>query len=74
MNIKEEYLKNGIVISGSPAKGFTVFTVLTQHFKIASLDELTNEKFEEAIEANEEKSTIEAIEALSEFTENFYNI
>lgn len=53
MNI-EKYIENGITIEGNPKKGFNVFTIATQHFKISSLEELTPSKFEEMIKKQEE--------------------
>lgn len=44
-----KYLEQGISIDGNPKDGYTVFTIKTQHFKISSLDELSVERFEEAI-------------------------
>jgi hypothetical protein len=46
----EKYIKNGITITGNPEKGYSVFTIHTQHFDIKTLDELTPEKFEHEIE------------------------
>lgn len=48
--IDDKYLLHGITIEGSPIDGYRVFTTDTQWFKIYSLDELTNERFEDAIE------------------------
>ena len=45
-----EYIKNGITIDGNPIDGYKVFTIPTQHFRIDSLDELTPETFENAIQ------------------------
>jgi hypothetical protein len=45
-----EYIKNGITINGNPIDGYRVFTIPTQHFRIDSLDELTPETFENAIQ------------------------
>lgn len=44
-----KYIEQGISIDGNPKDGYTVFTIKTQHFKISSLDELSVERFEEAI-------------------------
>lgn len=41
-----KYIQNGISITGNPNVGYVVFTELTQHFKITSLDELTSDRFE----------------------------
>lgn len=49
-----KYIKDGITISGSPEKGYRVFTIPTQNFNVSKLSELTADKFEEMIE--EQKS------------------
>ena len=54
-----KYVENGIDIDGNPIDGYTVFTVVTQHFKISSLDELTPERFEKAIVWQEELRLLE---------------
>jgi hypothetical protein len=54
-----KYLESGISIEGSPAKGYTVFTVQTQRFSIASLAELTVDRFERAIQDLQERGEIE---------------
>ena len=36
-----KFIENGMSIVGNPTKGYTIFTVPTQHFKISSLEELT---------------------------------
>ena len=53
-NSIEKYIQDGIRIEGNPKDGYTVFTCPTQHFKIKSLQELTVERFEEAIKAQKE--------------------
>ena len=53
------YIKDGIRIDGDPEKGYTVFTVKTQHFKVSSLDELTPVRFEEAIKEFKDRQKIE---------------
>ena len=54
-----KYLESGISIEGSPAKGYTVFTIKTQRFSIASLAELTVDRFEKAIQDLKERGEIE---------------
>ena len=44
-----KYIEDGITIDGNPKDGYTVFTIITQHFKCQSLDDLTPERFELAI-------------------------
>ena len=48
LKLIEKYIEDGITIDGNPKKGYTVFTIPTQHFKISSLSELTPERFERA--------------------------
>lgn len=48
LNSIEKYIIDGITIDGNPKKGYTVFTIPTQHFRISSLSELTPERFERA--------------------------
>lgn len=50
MNIENKYIVDGIDIRRTYDGDYIVFTIPTQHFKIASLDELTNERFEIEIE------------------------
>lgn len=52
MNIDNRYLLSGIDIS-KRENGYRVFTIPTQHFEITSLDELTNERFEQEIKRQE---------------------
>ncbi len=49
MNIDNKYIVNGITINKTK-DGYKVFTIPTQHFNITSLDDLTNERFEQEIE------------------------
>lgn len=49
-----KYIEDGISISGNPKDGYRVFTIPTQRFFIDSLDELTPEKFEDAIKKQKE--------------------
>lgn len=50
----KKYIKNGLSINGNEKNGYKVFTILTQHFEVKSLDELTPEKFEEMIKRQQE--------------------
>jgi hypothetical protein len=56
LNLDQKYIVDGISIRGNPRDGYTVFTIPTQHFKIKSLDELTNEKMEEMIKFQEQRA------------------
>jgi len=47
-NIDNKYIIDGISIDKTK-DGYRVFTIPTQHFNIVNLDELTNERFEDAI-------------------------
>ena len=57
-NIKK-YIEKGISIDGNPNDGYKVFTIPTQHFKISSLDELTPERFEQALLDKEKRMDFE---------------
>lgn len=57
MNNIHKYIKDGITINKLKNGGYEVFTIPTQHFKIADLSELTPETFEKAITEWEEKET-----------------
>lgn len=48
-NLDKKYIIDGITINRKK-DGYSVFTILTQHFNILDLDELTNERFEKEIE------------------------
>ena len=48
-NLDKKYIIDGITINRKK-DGYSVFTILTQHFSILDLDELTNERFEKEIE------------------------
>lgn len=50
MNIENKYIADGITINKTNDGNYIVFTIPTQHFKVTSLDELTNEMFEKEIE------------------------
>jgi hypothetical protein len=65
----EKYAKEGISIQGDPVKGYTIFTVPTQHFRISSLSELTSERFEEAQRAWKELEEMQN-QSLSEFNKS----
>jgi hypothetical protein len=59
--MKEEILKfieDGINIRKCN-EGYEVFTVKTQHFKISSLNELTEERFDKAIQELKERNDLE---------------
>jgi hypothetical protein len=59
-----KYIKLGISISGNPVDGYEVFTVPTQHFKVASLDDLTPERFEQETQRQKDLSDFEIISAI----------
>jgi AAA+ superfamily predicted ATPase len=44
-NLDKQYIVEGITIDKTK-EGYRVFTIPTQHFTVADLDELTNERFE----------------------------
>ena len=46
----ERFVKDGITINGNSKDGYRVFTEKTQWFKVASLTELSEQKFEAEIE------------------------
>ncbi len=50
-----KYIKDGINISKNPDNTYTVFTPATKHFKIRSIDELTQDLFEEVISSLKNK-------------------
>jgi hypothetical protein len=58
MNIDNKYIIDGITIRKTK-NGYRVFTIPTQHFNIVNLDELTNERFEEAMKSQNEKEDLE---------------
>jgi hypothetical protein len=49
----EKYFKKGITIT-KKKDCYEIFTIATQHFKVNSLNELTNELFEEKIKLRTE--------------------
>ena len=51
-NIDNKYINEGLTINKTK-EGYRVFTILTQHFDIVDLDELTNERFEQEIKRQE---------------------
>lgn len=67
MNIDNKYIVDGITIRKTE-RGYSVFTIPTQHFDITNLDELTNERFEEEFR-KEEQYRKEALEAVKRFFE-----
>jgi hypothetical protein len=56
--IDNKYIIDGITIDKTKY-GYTVFTIQTQHFNITNLDELTNERFEEAIKFTNEREDLQ---------------
>jgi len=54
-----KYIQDGILINGSPSNGYRVFTIPTQWFNITSLEELTPNRFEEAIQSQKELIDLE---------------
>jgi hypothetical protein len=66
-NIDNKYIIDGITIDKTKY-GYTVFTIPTQRFNITNLDELTNERFEEAIKFTNEREDLQnkIMEALYE--------
>lgn len=54
-----KYIEDGISIDGNITKGYEVFTIKTQHFKISSLNELNPERFEKAIDDFKERTKLE---------------
>jgi len=57
-NIDNKYIIDGITIRKT-TDGYSVFTLQTQHFNIVNLDELTNERFEEAIKFQNEREDLQ---------------
>ena len=53
-----KYIEDGLTITKIDG-GYNVFTTITQHFKISSLDELTTERFEKAIKNLKERTDFE---------------
>jgi hypothetical protein len=47
-NLDKKYIVEGITID-KMKEGYRVFTIPTQHFTVADLDELTNDRFEHEI-------------------------
>ena len=47
-NLDKQYIVEGITIDKTK-EGYRVFTIPTQHFTVADLDELTNDRFEHEI-------------------------
>ena len=68
-----KYLDNGIHIDGNPKDGYDVFTIITQHFKISSLDELTVERFENAISDLKKRDALEK-KLMNEMEYNFVEL
>jgi hypothetical protein len=61
-NLDKQYIVEGITIDKTK-EGYRVFTIPTQHFTVADLDELTNERFESEIKRQQkyEKDSSELI-------------
>lgn len=57
-NIDKKYIIDGITINKTK-DGYRVFTIPTQHFNISNLDELTNDRIEEAIKFKNEREDLE---------------
>ena len=57
-NIDNKYIIDGITIDKTK-DGYRVFTIPTQHFNISNLDELTNDRIEEAIKFQNEREDLE---------------
>ena len=57
-NIDKKYIIDGITINKTK-DGYRVFTIPTQHFNISNLDELTNDRIEEAIKFRNEREDLE---------------
>jgi hypothetical protein len=57
-NIDNKYIIDGISIDKTK-DGYKVFTIPTQHFNIVNLDELTNERFEDAIKFQNKRQDLE---------------
>ena len=57
-NIDNKYIIDGITIDKTK-DGYRVFTIPTQHFNISNLDELTNDRIEEAIKFRNEREDLE---------------
>jgi hypothetical protein len=57
-DIDNKYIIDGISIDKTK-DGYRVFTIPTQHFNIVNLDELTNERFEEAMKFRNESKDLE---------------
>jgi hypothetical protein len=57
-NIDNKYIIDGISIDKTK-EGYRVFTIPTQHFNIVNLDELTNERFEDAMKFQNERQDLE---------------
>jgi hypothetical protein len=57
-NLDKKYIIDGITINKTK-DGYRVFTIPTQHFNISNLDELTNDRIEEAIKFKNEREDLE---------------
>lgn len=55
-----KYMEDGIDVRKNNNGTYTVFTIPTQHFEISSLKELTEERFEKAIEDLKKREEIES--------------
>ena len=71
-----EYIKDGIVISGRPNKGYAVFTTPTQWFDLDKLEDLTPQRFQEEIQKQKEHDELVSVvfkEVQKEIDENIIN-
>jgi len=72
MELIEKYISEGISIQGNPRDGYMVFTILTQHFRVASLSELTPERFELAAREWRELEEMQD-SAMAEFSRRYFH-
>jgi hypothetical protein len=71
-----EYIKDGLVISGRPNKGYTVFTTPTQWFDLDKLEDLTPQRFQEEFQKQKEHDELVSVvfkEVQKEIDENIIN-
>jgi hypothetical protein len=71
-----EYIKDGLVISGRPNKGYTVFTTPTQWFDLDKLEDLTPQRFQEEFQKQKEHDELVSVvfkEVQKEIDENILN-
>lgn len=70
-SIDNKYIVDGLTI-GKTKDGYRVFTIPTQHFNVKSLDEITNERFEEEIKRQKQYEK-DSDELFGLFYEDLYN-